>query len=106
MTSWRRKNARRFAPSLGVIIGAGPLAAAFAALAAGTGAGAIAGGASGVFRDSGLPGDIADRYASHYQGGDAILAVTLRRPEIREMVEGVLRSHGANALEAHQAYLS
>lgn len=93
-------------PGIGFIIGGGALAAAVAALAAGAGTGAIAGGMAGFLHEHGLPDGTARKYAEVYDGGGAILAVTLARPELRQTVEDVLSASGAQMVETHQAYLS
>lgn len=93
-------------PGLGLVIGGGALATAAAALAAGTGVGAIAGGLAGWLQENGMNGDSAKRYGEAYDGGAAILAVTLSRPEMTEIVKDLLKSSGALEVETHSAYLA
>lgn len=94
-------------PGVGLFIGGGALAAAAAALAAGVGTGAVAGGVATFLKEhGGVPDDTARRYAEVYDGGGAILAITLSRPEMRESIEDVLRRNGAHQMESHQAYMA
>jgi hypothetical protein len=93
-------------PGLGLVVGGGAMALAASALAAGAGAGAVAGGVSGLLRQQGLPDDRASDYARTFDGGGAILSVTITDAEMRDSIEETLRSNGAQSLETHQAYLS
>ncbi|MEA2554120.1 MAG: hypothetical protein QOJ65_2296 [Fimbriimonadaceae bacterium] len=93
-------------PGFGLIIGGGALAAAAAALAAGVGTGAIAGGVVSLLKDHGVPHESAVRYGQVYDGGGAVLAVTLSRPEMKSAVEEVFRKHGAQEVETHRAYMA
>ncbi len=93
-------------PGLGLVIGGGTLAAAMAALVTGAGAGALAGGLAGFLTQQGVPQDEAARYAQIHEKGGAILAVSIFREDMREMVDQVLRKHGAVEVESHEAYLS
>ena len=93
-------------PGLGMVIGGGTLAAAMAAIVTGTGAGALAGSLAGFLTEHGVPADEAARYAQVHEKGGAILAVSIFREDTRESIDQILRKHGAQEVESHQAYLS
>lgn len=93
-------------PGMGLVIGGGALAAAVTAIAAGTSAGAVAGGLVGYLRDHGVPEGSAKQYSSVFDKGGAILAVTVADPEMRPAVERIMADCGAQAVEAHRAYLA
>jgi hypothetical protein len=93
-------------PGLGLVVGGGALATAAATLVTGTGVGALAGGMAGLLRESGVPEESVNRYATTYDSGGAVLAVTVTNPAMRASIEQTLRTNGPLELETHQAYLA
>lgn len=93
-------------PGFGLVIGGGAIAAAAAALAASAATGAIAGGIVGLLKEHGVPEERAAAYDQVYRSGGAVLAVTVMRPEERPAIEATLARNGADAVEAHQAYMA
>ena len=81
-------------PGVGLVLGGGALAAAVAALAATTGAGAVAGGVVGYLKDQGVPADQIPVYQKAYEGGGALLSVVLE-DETTANVEAILAKYGA-----------
>lgn len=62
-------------PGIGPVLAAGPIAAAFGATAAATGAGAIGGGVVGYLVDQGVPEEAAVQYSDHLGRGNILVAV-------------------------------
>lgn len=80
-------------PGVGLVIGAGALAAAVAGTAA---AGAAAGGIMGYLKDQGMGGDLAAEYHARIAAGGAVLALQLPTGDLDERTaESLLTKYGA-----------
>jgi hypothetical protein len=88
-------------PGFGVVLGGGALATALAGLAASAGAGAVAGGVVGYLKDQGVPAHDIPKYQQTYDGGGAILQVTLADGVDRTRIQEVLDKYGAQQVNQY-----
>lgn len=83
-----------FVPGVGLVLGAGALAAAVAGAAGATAAGAIAGGVTGFLKDQGVPQEAAIEYNDRLRAGDAFIMVTPTDEEVdTETITGILTKY-------------
>jgi hypothetical protein len=90
-----------FVPGVGLVFGAGALAAAIAGTVGATGAGVIAGGVIGYMKDQGVPEDALTVYRDAYDKGGAILAVNLPMDMDRADIEAILAKYGAQNVDLY-----
>ena len=84
-------------PGIGVLLAAGPLAAALA----GASVGAAAGSVIGVLVDLGVPDVEAQRYAEALRGGRTLVTVTVDEERSGRAME-ILNRHGALDIEERE----
>jgi len=83
-----------FVPGIGLVAGGGALATAIAGAVGATAGGAVAGGVHGYLKDQGIPEETIARYTEDYQGGGAILAVSVPSNTVdRATVENILAKY-------------
>jgi hypothetical protein len=86
-----------FVPGVGLVTGAGALAAAIGAAAGTTVAGAVAGGVVGYLKDQGVPEEAVSRYQGDLDKGGAMIAVRLPSGKVDEAAaRQVLLKYSAN----------
>jgi hypothetical protein len=91
-------------PGVGLVMGAGALAAALGGIAATAGAGAAAGAIVGYLKDMGVDEQVATTYSEAVEGGGAILAVTVPSGNVdEEEVNAVLNKYAATNVNRYAA---
>jgi hypothetical protein len=89
-------------PGFGIIAGGGALATAIAGAAGTTVGGAVAGGAFGYLKDQGVPEEAAERLNRVYQGGGAVIAVTVPSNGVDQIsVESILNKYQAENVSTY-----
>jgi hypothetical protein len=83
-------------PGVGIVLGTGALALAFAGAVGTAVAGGAAGGVVGYLKDQGMAEDIVSHYSDAYGSGGAILALAVPTGNLdTEQAEGILVKYGA-----------
>ena len=91
-----------FVPGVGLITGAGALAAALSATAASAAAGAVTGGVVGYLKDQGVPDEAAARYHENLERGGSMISIQLPSGSVdRSAVELVLAKYQATDVGAY-----
>ena len=92
-------------PGVGLVTGGGALAAAIAGAAGAAAAGAAAGGVTGYLKDQGVPETAISQYSEDYEGGGAILGVTVPSNGVdEETARSILAKYHGNYVCAFGGY--
>jgi len=88
-------------PGVGLVLGGGAMATAFAGMVGTIGAGAVAGAVVGYLKDQGVPEEAITVYRDTFDKGGAILAVAVPAEFNRADIEAVLAKYGASNVEMY-----